>query len=271
MLKTFYNLKIYKKITIAFTIIAIFWLGISLYFLLQTNQLIYNFYYSEGFHYPGSEYIYTYNIYDLLSSIYISFFVSSFFIIIIILIVGKFLSDSISKPLNKIVGVIEAISVGQFNIDIPESGDDELGVLAKAAHILKEDLNDLIKDINEFKDEIVLKGNIDHRFIESAYEGGYRELAVSLNRFKESLTTDLIEVVNFVNSIEVGDFDVEIKELPGKKVIITFCLRSLIQNLKDISSEIENLMEGSNSKIDIEKYSGEWQKIMINLNKFKEI
>ena len=273
MLKKFYNLKIYQKITLAFASVVVLWFGVLLYFVIQTNHLINDLTYLENAHnityVPLSTGLS--NSRRTLEFIHSNIFVAAFIIITFILIVGKLLSNSISKPINKMVGVIKAISAGELNVDIPESGDSEVGSLAKAARVLKEDLSDLIEDINKFKDEIVLKGNIDYRFIETAYEGSYREMAVALNSFKESMTTDVIEVINFVNSIEAGDFDVGIQELPGKKIIITLCLRSLIQNLKDISREIENVMSGTKAKIDVKKYSGEWRKIMIELNKFIEL
>ena len=274
MFKRFFNFKIYQKITIVFTGIIVFGLVVLNHLFVQTNQLADDFNLfiienNQALDLPIDFYerLYTFNR-DMRSSRQRNTFISALIIIFFVSISGKLLSDTISKPINKMVDVIEAISVGNLNVNIPKSGNDEVGSLAKAARVLKENLNDLIEDINKFKDEIVLKGNIDHRFIETAYEGSYREMAVALNKFKESMTTDVIEVINFVNSIEAGDFDVEIQELPGKKIIITLCLRSLIQNFKDISREIENVMSGTKAKLDVEKYSGEWQKIMIQLNKF---
>ena len=219
-----------------------------------------------------SNYLQRFNI-DFLEFIYNNIFIASFIIVVFILLAGKFLSRAISKPINEIVDVLKSISLGNLDIEIPKYDGDEVGELAKVAATLKEDLIDLINDINLFKCEVVDKGNIDYRIVETAYEGSYKKMVESLNEFKESMVTDMISVINFINNIEIGNFDVEVEEFPGKKILITLCLRSLIGNLKVISSEMENVFcdKYLREDLNIEIYQGEWKKIMVALNDFAKL
>ena len=201
-------------------------------------------------------------------NIFIKVIIFGLAFIILLFLLNRYLYVLVLKPLSKVTKVLKEISIGNLDVEIPtyRNDEDEIGILIKSSKNLKEDLENLIQEIKSLKEEVVLKGNIDYRLSEEAYEDTYRELIVSLNDYGESFVLDIMEILNFVSSIEEGNFNFEVEEFSGKKIILTTCLRSLMENLRGISQEIENLSKGVKTHTDTEKYLGEWKNMMLHLN-----
>lgn len=276
MSKIFLNLKISNKIAIAFICIVLTIFLAAIYFSFLTirvfreSEALLQIIKNEINSIYGATTEFNYIIYEAPAArayyVFVNLAVVSSIVVIVTIIAWRILSKNISAPIFKITEVINSISVGNLNVEIPEQGNNELGTLAKAAKNLKEDLENLIDDIKTVKEEVIVYGNIDYRLKEASYQGSYREMVRAINEYKESFILDIIEVINTTNNIQDGNFKTNVKDYPGKKIILTTALNSLINNLKDISEEIENIMSGETEEIDTKKYSGEWQRMMIQLN-----
>ncbi|MCL1925035.1 MAG: HAMP domain-containing protein, partial [Defluviitaleaceae bacterium] len=191
-------------------------------------------------------------------------------IVIFFIFIGSYLSFNIAKPISKISDIISSIAKGNLNVEIPEYRNDEIGTLIRAAEDLKEELGNLLENILSLREEVIIKGNVDYRIPEKYYSYAYHSVISTLNDYSESFSLDIMEILNFVTSIAEGDFNFRVEKMPGKKVVLTICLQSLLSNLKDLSKEIENLSKGVKSNIDLEMYSGEWKNIMANINELKK-
>ena len=244
MYKIFSNLKLSKKIALSFILVIFVWaLVISYLSFIAVN--------------------------DNTDMIVAHAVIASSVAVIVCIFVYRALSDSIIGAISNVNNILNHISNGDLTIEIFDKfngSNDEIGMLSKTAKELKEDLENLIEDIKTIKEEVITYGNIDFRIKEDNYRGSYREMVKGINEYKESFILDIIEVINAANSIQDGNFEISLSKLPGKKIILTTAITSLVNNLKDVSQEIENIMTGESYEIDTKKYSGEWEKIMIHLN-----
>lgn len=133
------------------------------------------------------------------------------------------LTRVLTKPLIKMKKATEKISKGDFTVNLPEMGKDELGDLAKSITVLSTDLKHLKEDRNEFL------ANISHELrTPITYIKGYADIARrdNLDKHDRRKYLDII----FEESEKLSDM---IKDL--------FDLARIDKNTFTINKEIVNL------------------------------
>jgi methyl-accepting chemotaxis protein len=190
--------------------------------------------------------------------------------------VAFYITSLIAKPLTRLVSISDDISEGRLNVNrTSDISKDEVGQLTAGIFKIVDVFTEITNGINKTIYQVSEQGNTDYRLDETRYNGSYRELVSSLNGYTETFVSDTLDIINVTNSISEGDFDVEVRELPGKKVVLTDSLKMLLFNLKDVSKEIGTIADsaaaGDLSKTaDESKYKGDWKEIVVKLNKFIE-
>jgi len=197
------------------------------------------------------------------------------FIGIVLAVIAMFLiGTKITKPVNALVDILGNVTEGNLNVNINKANisDDEIGVLTQDVCKLIDVLKAMIEDLAKMEREFNVEGDFEYRFDVSKYQNSFKEMINGITRIIDSQTGDIIKMLGIVGQIGDGDFNVEIKDMPGKKEIMPQTLRSVVSNLKDLSSEVGAMIEAAtfkgdlNFKTNADNYKGDWHKIMIGLN-----
>ena len=193
--------------------------------------------------------------------------------IVLCIFVAMLISKIITKPINEVVAMVDSVSEGNFNInkrdDLPK---DEIGVMTRDVYMLVGVIKDLVDDISKFSYELSVNGDIDYRIDASKYKGGYAEKATALNALVDELIDDLKIILNIMDQVNKGDFNVKLKRFPGKMSIINQSVDGLTANLEHVKSEVNAMIEAAVEKgdllyhIDDSTFLGDWQHIMKGLN-----
>ena len=198
-------------------------------------------------------------------------------IIALIVPAGIFLTSLITNPLRRLAGLISDVRRGNLNVNIDKSkiSKEEIGQMTAEVYslidIIKMINADLIKLVHEYSE----KGDYEYNINSSHYEGSFKEMIESTNGLIAYFNNIVFTMLNALGEIGDGNFNVELVQMPGKKVILNTRfddLMAIIRNIhSDLSGVVGSAAEGRlDIKIDTGKYRGEWAEIMNDLNQLTE-
>ncbi len=81
---------------------------------------------------------------------------------LVIIIINYFVISKNLKPIKAAIKYVDTIAEGDFSQDIPEvlsNKKDEIGELAKAFHIMSENINNIVNNINSAAEEVAFGAN----------------------------------------------------------------------------------------------------------------
>ncbi|MEW8986185.1 MAG: methyl-accepting chemotaxis protein [Bacillus sp. (in: firmicutes)] len=114
-------------------------------------------------------------------------------------------------------------------------------------------------------------GDIDVFVPEDKFQGAYKEVANGVNSMVKNHIIVKKKAMACVAEFAQGNFDAELEKFPGKKAFINDNLEALRKNLKDVSSEINILIEASKEgklteRGNVSKFHGDWAAVIKGLN-----
>ncbi|MCL2171974.1 MAG: methyl-accepting chemotaxis protein, partial [Defluviitaleaceae bacterium] len=194
--------------------------------------------------------------------------------IVLGIIIAIFISFLITRPIRRVVHILDEVSAGNLDIDSRSNlSKDETGRMMRNLHNLIEIIKNILGDITEFSREATVNGDIEFRIDASRYQGGFAEVIDGLNNFSDSFVADVLAVLDVLRKVNAGDFNVELAKMPGKKVILNETVDSLIANLNSVVAEVGEMIEAAavkgdmNFVIDETRFEGGWREIMLGLNR----
>ena len=194
-------------------------------------------------------------------------------ILLISLIAYWLISDALSS-LEPLALTIKDVADGKINTNIDRSRitPDEVGLLTLDICNLIDVIGSIVQDLSAIKQEYNTLGDINYRADASKYRNSFREVVESVNYIIDDEMNNIRDVCRVLNSIGEGDFDIEIKEMPGERIMQAKAMQGVIANLKDVSHEAQEMSKAAidgNLEYDIDetKYNGDWREIMEGLNK----
>ena len=201
-------------------------------------------------------------------------FVALIGVIVILFTVAQviIISRNIRKPIDTILEATDNIQNGNIDIDIRSNNTDEMGILSNAISNIVYIFQGILNDINDLSSELN-EGNIEYRINTEKYSGVFKDATESINEAVGHLIADTLTILDTVDGFTKGNFDANIVELPGQKVLSTQTLREIQTSLKSVAGEINGLIEAANNgnleyKIDSSNYAGDWKNVINGLNKF---
>jgi methyl-accepting chemotaxis protein len=227
-------------------------------------------------------YTYIWSIGDILSAatwttIYILITITAASVILGV-IVAVYISGAITKPINRVLTALSDVSRGKLgvNIDKTHITGDETGELTRGVLTLVDVIRSIVDDFTVMKTKYDREGDIDYRIETKRYENSFKEMIDGVNSILEDQTEDTHTIVDVLNKISDGMFDVNVKDMPGKKMILPDTLRSVTGNLRSVSGEVNAMIDAAAVKgnmqfqIDARAYKGDWNRIMVGLNSIAE-
>ena len=132
--------------------------------------------------------------------------------------------------------------------------------------------NKLMKDLSDLVHEYVNNGDFEYRIDQGKYDESYKVVAEGINSLVQASADDMDAVLTALNKINSGDFNVNFKQMPGKKIAVTQGINIFIENLSNVKREINSMIEAATVKGDLQfhvdesKYEGDWRAIIKGLN-----
>jgi methyl-accepting chemotaxis protein len=225
------------------------------------------------------------------------------------LFIAFYVSGNISKPLEKIVKVSDKLAVGDINQTIDYHSQDETGQLADSfrkmieAQKMKAEIAEQIAkgnmgvEISVASDKDVLgdamvmiknslkilqeelgsttdaqkAGEIDRRCHLGNLQGTYSDLAQGVNETLDAISNPVLESISILEEYAGGNLSKEMRELPGKQIVLTNGLNTVRNNLLALVSEtgvlVQSALEGNlNIRGDAGKFQGDYAKIIQGIN-----
>ncbi len=215
------------------------------------------------------------------SEIFLASNLSILGVVIIIIITGVIITFASIKytgklflPLSELAKISEKISEGDFNFQLPNTENDEIGVLNQGFSKIVYIVNNILEDTINLSTNHA-KGNIDAVIDEDKYNGSFKTVAQKTSNMAREYSYMITEISNGLENFSNGRFNEKINQYPGKKVAITNAMTNLAENLSNVSGDLKLLInEASNGelchRVDILKYSGDWQTLTQSLNELMD-
>ncbi|MCL2187944.1 MAG: methyl-accepting chemotaxis protein [Defluviitaleaceae bacterium] len=193
-------------------------------------------------------------------------------------IVAMFIASAIAKPIQKIVVTLSDVAKGNLNVNIDRNNipKDEVGELTADAIQLIDVINAIVKDLVDVRREFSDNGKMSYRIDAKKYENSYREMTEGVNAILDGTVDNVNAVVDVLDHISEGSFDVKVKDMPGEFMTQVNAMRNVLKNLNDVGGEINGMIDAAAVKgnlkfhIDDKRYRGDWGKIMKGLNDIAE-
>jgi len=183
------------------------------------------------------------------------------------------ISGSISKPVKNLGVVLGNVADGNLNMNIDRSktSKDEIGLLSQDVYSVIDVVRNLVDDLGKLTHEFTTMGDIEYRADETRYQNTYRELVESINAILQGQADEVMPVIEALSAMSEGDFNVELADLPGKKIILPQAVRGIATKLNDIYGAIANLASKAadgdlTDRIDESRFSGNWASLSNRIN-----
>lgn len=203
----------------------------------------------------------------------------SIVILVIAIILGvifsSFIAAAISVPLNKLADAAENVAHGNFDVDTRSNMTNEIGRIANSFTLVVDTLRSLFGDMNQSFANMS-GGDLDARVHAGNYDGTYRKVAEMINSALDDTASDYVVTTEAVEQYANGNFSYRVSPLPGKKALLSDALdkmriqfESIIATSDAFIAEVER--GNLNVSADIDKFSGDWQKIAVGFEEFANI
>jgi len=229
----------------------------------------------------------------------------SVFFLVCLFCVGR----GIMRPLSRIQVAARHLAEGDTDLSINVNSKDEIGELADAfrttvaaqkamaeaakamatgdlsAHIearsekdtLAHSLNamlDSITDLQKNLNQMIAghqEGDIEARCAVDGLQGAYADLGNGINTSLDVVIQPVVDAIGILNEYAQGDFSNEMRQLPGKQIILTEAMNGIRANLFKLIEEIQVIIEASASgqldtRADAGKFDAAYAEIIIGIN-----
>ena len=186
------------------------------------------------------------------------------------------LISRLMRPINHLKSAVDNVTSGNFNInmDTRNISNDEIGKLTLNIYSLVDTVKGIIYDMEHMSQEHE-RGDIDVFVDADKYQGEYRAMVIKVNEMVEHYLIMIRESLDGIGKIALGDFEATIPKYPHKKEFINKAFDLLKENVTEVDSGIQGLIDAASVKGDMH-YSidessfagyGSWLEMVKGLNK----
>ena len=196
-------------------------------------------------------------------------FIFIVFAVCIIAIVTK----SVLIPIKSLVNLVRSVKNGELYFNRNKNlKSDEIGLLTADMHVLADVIKSLMDDFTVLEHEVDTRGNISYRIDSSGYNGAFKDFCERANTMVAGFESDFRVVFDALTALRQGDFNSEIRRLPGEKEKINNHIDEIVISMKNIHTELLSLFQNVANGVldvkgDISKYNGAWADLLAEMNR----
>ena len=146
------------------------------------------------------------------------------------------ISRSITRPLQRAIGVARAVALGDLSQTVDASGTDEVSQLL---HSLAE-MQATLEQLRQAQAEMARQhdaGMIDYRIALEQLPGAYQQMARDINALAHSHITMQMHIVQIITDYSEGRLEGAMERLPGQKARISAALDGVQRSLRQAAAE----------------------------------
>ena len=176
------------------------------------------------------------------------------------------ISNHLSNSIINVSDIAKELAKGNLNVDTKSDNKDEIGVLMRSFQEMKESFERTITSIEMMTKEQKL-GDLEARCDPAGLPGIYSNLVNNVNESFDIIILPVIESIGLMNEYAQGNFNKQMRTLPGKQVIFTESLNnirsSVLSLIKDSNMLATAAIEGQlSARADATKHQGDFRKIV---------
>ena len=178
--------------------------------------------------------------------------------------------DAFMRPITLTDEYVDRIAQGDIPPEVEEEFRGEFNLTKNNLNQLITSLNMFIADMQKLYEE-QSKGDIDYFIDSSKFIGAYKDMADGVNKSVNLHIKNQNDMLDILTSYANGDFDPEMRQLPGKQRIINEKLLQMKRNLISVIDEIAELTQAAKEgqlkkRGNADIFSGSWQKLILGMN-----
>ncbi len=199
------------------------------------------------------------------------------FVMIIGVSVAMFISNKISRSMNKLQENVNHLHDGAFDLIMNSEAKDEIGNITRSLVDVSEIVESVVNDVQQ-ADNAYENGTLTPSVDASQYNGGYNDLANAVNHIFKTNAEKIGYIMEVVELIAEGDFSMQRKMFPGEQAAITDSLFACIDNILALNKEINNIINNvaignlisttaqyPGIKVKSDHLDGEWKNIVLGI------
>ncbi|MCL1993443.1 MAG: ATP-binding protein [Spirochaetes bacterium] len=141
-------------------------------------------------------------------------------------------SKAIVLPIKDVATALDKVSAGDFDVILnPVENEDETNQLVRSTKRMAETLQNLIVDLERMSTDHD-KGEIDTYVEAERYTGAYKSVVGKVNYMVSQHLAIQSEVVEVLTEMAHGNFEAELRPLPGKKAMLNVAVENTRKNGK---------------------------------------
>ncbi|MCL2707602.1 MAG: methyl-accepting chemotaxis protein [Defluviitaleaceae bacterium] len=175
------------------------------------------------------------------------------------------------RPMEELNGKLLTVAEGDLSVNLATNARDEIGQLSRSTAKVLSIFQTLTEDFAEMAEAVNIKGEINYEIDESKYAGDYKNAAAGVNAMLANNAEALLELINALEHFGDGDFNVKVKEYPGKKAVINKTVRNIEKEITEILTDINMIVSKASegdlaARADHTRMLGDWQKVLQGFN-----
>ena len=211
--------------------------------------------------------------YGRISSGFFYVILASALVILVTMLLALSTARTISRPIKELTLLARKATKGDFGAkgNGAPAAKDEIGELGADICALAGLVEDLGADFGKLHHKFIVEGDLEYRIDCGRYENAYRELVARVNCVVDGFCKDMDFAISAMDRISAGDFDIEVADMPGKKMILPTAIRSIVASLNALYGDIYEISKRAGAgefdkRIDTGKYDGKWASLARRMN-----
>ncbi|MCB2198732.1 Cache 3/Cache 2 fusion domain-containing protein [bacterium] len=140
--------------------------------------------------------------------------------------------------LNDKADLVSKVSHGDLSVEIKLASESD--VLGQSLNRMKDTLNLVISRLDTLAKEHQ-EGDVEARCDVNGVEGGYAELLENVNGAFEAIANPVVESIGILNEYAEGKVEKEMRDLPGKQMMLTDGLNRMRSSIRAVIKETIDL------------------------------
>ncbi len=203
----------------------------------------------------------------------ISIIIIFFIVIIFGVTIAWYMSKKIVKSMEKLLSNVNFLNNGDFGKIQNSEAKDEIGDITRRLVEVADTVEAVVNEVKSM-DKAYENGALCPQIDDEQFNGGYNDLANAVNHVFRTNEDKLGFIIDSVENLAKGNFDIERKMFPGEQVVVTEAIFSCIDNIMAVDAEIKNIITnvkignliatGNYTGIQVksEHFEGEWKHIV---------
>jgi methyl-accepting chemotaxis protein len=177
--------------------------------------------------------------------------------------------EAVVQPLVEVSQIAKAYADGDLTQELRQLPGKQ-AVLSHGLGEMRRTLNSLIGELGDVI-ESQKAGDLDARCQAEGMRGAYAELSQGVNEALDAVVLPLVEASEISKAYADGDLSQELRELPGKQVVLSNGLGDMRRNINSLVEELGGVIAAARkgelkTRGDAGRFQGAYREIMGGLN-----